>query len=94
MAAIRLPPRATRNPGNNYYVVLWHRPRGMTRPAQRAEHRSPLSILPFVRRSDHGHGDELMGFAGMWVLYDEAHVTTIGVSPEYRGRGWAALLVA
>ena len=27
------------------------------------------------------------GFAGMWQLYDEAHVTTIGIDVPFRGRG-------
>ena len=27
-----------------------------------------------------------IGFAGMWVLYDEAHITTIGIEPAFRGR--------
>ncbi len=34
----------------------------------------------------------IIGFAGMWTLFDEAHVTTIGVRPEYRGRGLGELL--
>jgi [ribosomal protein S18]-alanine N-acetyltransferase len=28
----------------------------------------------------------IVGFAGMWVIMDEAHITTIGVDPDYRGR--------
>ena len=35
----------------------------------------------------------IIGFAGMWVLYDEAHVTTIGIEPGYRGRGLGELLL-
>jgi ribosomal-protein-alanine N-acetyltransferase len=86
--------RELRNPGNNYYVVLWHRSdEQQARPPQRHEHRSPFSILPFVRRAESSHGDSLIGFAGMWILYDEAHITTIGVSPEYRGQGLGELLL-
>jgi ribosomal-protein-alanine N-acetyltransferase len=29
----------------------------------------------------------------MWVVYDEAHITTIGVDPAYRGRGFGELLL-
>lgn len=29
---------------------------------------------------------QLVGYAGMWVILDEAHVTTIAVDPEYRGQ--------
>ncbi len=28
----------------------------------------------------------VIGFAGMWCIMDEAHITTIGVEPELRGR--------
>ena len=28
----------------------------------------------------------IVGFAGMWVIMDEAHITTLGVDPELRGR--------
>jgi ribosomal-protein-alanine N-acetyltransferase len=35
----------------------------------------------------------ILGFAGMWNAFDEAHVTTIGVDPEYRGRGLGELLL-
>ena len=32
-------------------------------------------------------GDEVVGFAGIWVMVDEAHVTTFAVDPRYRRRG-------
>lgn len=35
----------------------------------------------------------IVGFAGMWMLYDEAHITTIGVEPAYRGQGLGELLL-
>ena len=33
--------------------------------------------------------DRIVGYGGMWTLYDEAHVTNIAVLPEYRRRGFA-----
>ncbi len=30
---------------------------------------------------------EIVGYAGMWVIQDESHVSTIAVHPAYRGRG-------
>ena len=29
-------------------------------------------------------GDRIVGFAGIWMMVDEAHVTTFGVHPEWR----------
>lgn len=51
-------------------------------------------LLPFPRRSNHPPaGPHLAGFAGMWIVFDEAHITTIGVDPPYRGRGFGELLL-
>jgi len=30
--------------------------------------------------------DEIVGYSGMWVIMDEAHITTIAVDPNMRGR--------
>ncbi len=30
--------------------------------------------------------DKIVGYSGMWIIMDEAHITTIGVDPEYRGQ--------
>lgn len=32
-------------------------------------------------------GETLVGYGGMWIILDEAHVTNVAVLPEYRGRG-------
>ncbi len=32
-------------------------------------------------------GDQIAGFAGMWLLVDEAHVTTFATRPEWRRQG-------
>lgn len=32
-------------------------------------------------------GDAIVGFAGLWVMVDEAHVTTFAVDPRWRRRG-------
>jgi [ribosomal protein S18]-alanine N-acetyltransferase len=40
--------------------------------------------------------DELcrvVGYAGLWLMADEAHVTTIAVHPKYRGEGIGELLL-
>jgi [ribosomal protein S18]-alanine N-acetyltransferase len=30
--------------------------------------------------------DRVVGYAGVWLIMDEAHITTLGVDPQYRGR--------
>ena len=34
-------------------------------------------------------GETVVGYAGMWTMFDEAHMTNIGVDPDHRGRGIA-----
>src|SRR5687767_1775231 len=55
------------------------------------------SLLPIGRsRQPEGNGRErsaIIGFAGMWLAFDEAHITTIGVDPAQRGRGFGELLL-
>ncbi|MCS7172527.1 MAG: ribosomal protein S18-alanine N-acetyltransferase [Armatimonadetes bacterium] len=31
-------------------------------------------------------GEEVVGYAGMWIILEEAHITTIAVDPAWRGR--------
>ncbi len=38
-------------------------------------------------------GERVVGFAGMWLVVDEAHVTNIAVHPAERGRGIGSLLL-
>jgi ribosomal-protein-alanine N-acetyltransferase len=35
----------------------------------------------------------ILGFAGMWLMFDEAHITTIGVRRALRGRGIGELML-
>jgi ribosomal-protein-alanine N-acetyltransferase len=30
---------------------------------------------------------KVVGYAGMWKVFDEGHITNIAVHPEYRGNG-------
>jgi len=39
------------------------------------------------------HSDKVIGYAGMWIILDEAHVTNVGVLPEYRGEGVGEFLM-
>lgn len=35
----------------------------------------------------------VVGYAGLWLMVDEAHITTIAVHPKYRGEGIGELLL-
>lgn len=32
--------------------------------------------------------DEFVGYAGFWLVLDEAHITSVTVADDYRGRGY------
>ena len=85
--------RELRNQNNNYYIVL--RDTSDVRSGNGGQDaRSPLNLLPFRRKTpDSSSVAPIIGFAGMWILLDEAHVTTIGVAPDYRGRGLGEMLL-
>ncbi|MEP6871955.1 MAG: ribosomal protein S18-alanine N-acetyltransferase, partial [Anaerolineaceae bacterium] len=38
-------------------------------------------------------GREVIGFGGLWLMLDEAHVVTVAVRPERRRRGLGGLIV-
>ena len=40
-----------------------------------------------------GMADELVGFAGFWLIADEIHISTIATHPQWRGRGLGELLL-
>jgi ribosomal-protein-alanine N-acetyltransferase len=56
------------------------------------------TLLPWMRNgTDNGYDSQggqfpLSGYAGLWLMVDEAHVTTIGVHPDHRGQGAGELL--
>jgi ribosomal-protein-alanine N-acetyltransferase len=65
-------------------------------PPTEAELRRPrLSFLPWPRREDvPPKPGRIIGYAGMWLMVDEAHITTIAVRTSARGRGYGELLLA
>jgi ribosomal-protein-alanine N-acetyltransferase len=59
------------------------------------------ALLPWVRDNGHGRNGQggadpgdysIVGYAGLWLMVDEAHVTTIGIHPAHRGHGAGELL--
>jgi ribosomal-protein-alanine N-acetyltransferase len=94
--------RELRNTLQNFYIVLRMIPDadGATelpppRESVRGEGRWSLGTLLHLPRRFPGApgGPHVAGFGGMWIVYDEAHITTIGVDPIYRGRGFGELLL-
>ncbi len=92
--------RELRNRRQSFYVVLREDPGAsvLTTTPRRVmvDDDSPTRIpfLPFLRRQGGSQRHPIRGFAGMWVLLDEAHVTTIGVDPAFQGRGLGEFLFA
>ncbi|GAA5418028.1 [Ribosomal protein S18]-alanine N-acetyltransferase [Paraliobacillus ryukyuensis] len=35
---------------------------------------------------------QIIGFCGLWIVIDEAQITNIAISPDYRGRGYGEAL--
>ncbi len=64
-------------------------------PAARALPRRSLLPLGLGRRqeSNGSSASTVVGFAGMWMAFDEAHITTIGIDPGFRGYGFGELLL-
>jgi ribosomal-protein-alanine N-acetyltransferase len=70
--------------------------RVMQEPAERLRRPFPLSLLPSrsVATLAAPHQLSIIGFAGLWLMVDEAHITTIAVHPDYRGKGLGELELA
>jgi ribosomal-protein-alanine N-acetyltransferase len=46
------------------------------------------------RRGEPAGAAEIVGYAGLWVIADEGHISTIATHPLQRGRGFGRLLLA
>jgi ribosomal-protein-alanine N-acetyltransferase len=86
---------------NARYVVLRRLPDDVdVIPASAHEEQRPRVTLPFFRwplkasESRSSRSGDIIGYAGMWVMVDEAHITTIAVQTRWRGRGHGELLLA
>jgi len=67
-------------PKNKFGFFNWLMPR--TGRRQRARVDSPPVIQKY-----------LVGFSGLWMMADEAHVTNLAVRQQYRGKGLGELLL-
>jgi ribosomal-protein-alanine N-acetyltransferase len=83
---------------NHYIVLRALAPAGGEAHDETSQARSlpRRSLLPLNLGRRHEHESmpaQIIGFAGMWQSFDEAHVTTIGVDPAYRGQSLGELLL-
>jgi ribosomal-protein-alanine N-acetyltransferase len=85
-----------------HYIVLRDRKiveERATVPAQEYEKPRrifPLSLLPNRSAMTMPTPDlaSIIGFAGLWLMVDEAHITTIAMHPDYRRRGLGEFMLA
>src|SRR5207248_2751137 len=60
----------------------------------------PRLPIPFFRwplkpgETSERRPGHIIGYAGMWIMVDEAHITTIAIRTAWRGRGLGELLLA
>lgn len=95
--------RELKNPNATRYLVARHY---LSEPAARPEdiqEKKPgliSRLLPFLKINETETTDNatrnpnpVVGYGGLWLQLDEAHVTTLGVAPEYRGKGLGEFLL-
>jgi len=91
--------RELRKPTQNCYIVLRDTGVDLRAPTFRDGSvfslGSRLTMLARTRRSDRSDGAKapIVGFSGFWQIFDEAHITTIGIEPALRGQSLGELLL-
>ncbi|MDB5080790.1 MAG: Ribosomal-protein-alanine N-acetyltransferase [Chloroflexi bacterium] len=96
--------RELKNPSSTRYLVCRHYLSEPPTPVAEPPHPKKSSfvsrVLPFLRsdgdssRSNTGpNPNPLVGYGGLWLMMDEAHITTLGVNPEFRGKGLGEFLL-
>jgi len=51
-------------------------------------------VAHYLVCEDTEHGGHVVGYLGYWLIQDEVHISTLAVSPGYRGRGLGEYLLA
>jgi len=77
-----------------YYIVVCENPPAALPPTQPQAQARPAGILGWLRslfsaqvETPGAPADHILGYAGMWVLADEAHIMSIASHPAYRRKG-------
>jgi len=77
-----------------YYLVLRRRLPGVKVEEPPPRRPFPFSLLPQPPRSTPAaHRPAVVGHGGLWIMLDEAHITTIAVRSAYRGQGLGELVL-
>ena len=91
--------RELRDTKQNYYIVLRDDPEAEAEGnipvqfgASPPRRQGRFAFWPIGKRDQQKPAPPIIGFAGMWHVLDEAHVTTIGVLPKLQGKGLGELL--
>jgi ribosomal-protein-alanine N-acetyltransferase len=76
------------------YLVLIDRSRSPIAPEEHPAQRR--SLFGFLRRkpADELTTDYIVGYVGVWLMVDQAHIVAIAVREEYRRQGLGELLLA
>lgn len=88
-----------RNPAHSRYIVARCSPTPpppREQPAQFSSHNGRLLqslIARFLGTPPPPASSPLIGYGGVWIGVDEAHITTIAVHPSHRGHGIGELLL-
>ncbi|MGH2633605.1 MAG: ribosomal protein S18-alanine N-acetyltransferase, partial [Tepidiformaceae bacterium] len=51
------------------------------------------AMARYVVLEEPGEPGAVIGFGGIWLMLDEAHVVTVAIAPELRGNGFGRMLV-
>jgi ribosomal-protein-alanine N-acetyltransferase len=80
----------------HYIVVRRHVPGRPPPPPPAEEHRGLFGFLRSLGSASpppRQGPPTVYGYAGLWLMVDEAHITTIAVRPECRGKGLGELVL-
>jgi len=82
------------NDAARYLVARPHPQREMETVRSKAKSARPFWVRWLEGESRASMPQEpILGYGGLWKIVDEAHISTIAVTPEYRGRGIGELLL-
>ncbi len=89
-----------RNLKSTRYVVVRHYKTAPEAPAPVATKRNTFiaNLLGLLGKEEEPtpvapNPNPVVGYAGLWMMMDEAHITTVGVDPNYRGKHLGELLL-